>query len=126
MEPGVPTVVVSHSLGTVVAYNLLKREGKQNGWVTPLFVTLGSPLAVKAIRKAVAPNRHPEGVGTWFNALDERDVVALYPLNDAFFPTDPAVENKTDVDNPTENRHGIEGYLADPVVAAKIYEGVTN
>jgi hypothetical protein len=50
----------------------------------------------------------------------------LYPLNDAFFPTDPAVENKTDVDNPTENRHGIEGYLADPVVAAKIYEGVTN
>lgn len=124
MEPGVPTVVVSHSLGTVVAYNLLKREGQQNGWVIPLFVTLGSPLAVTAIRRAVAPNRHPECVGTWFNALDERDVVALYPLDDAHFPTDPAVENKTDVDNPTENRHGITGYLGDPVVAARIYEGL--
>jgi hypothetical protein len=124
MEPGVPTVVVSHSLGTVVAYNLLKREGQQNGWVTPLFVTLGSPLAVTAIRKAVGPNRHPECVGTWFNAMDERDVVALYPLDDAHFPTDPAVDNKTDVDNPTENRHGITGYLGDPVVAARIYEGL--
>lgn len=126
MEPAVPTVVVSHSLGTVVAYNLLKREGKQSGWVTPLFVTLGSPLGVTAIRKAVGPNRHPEGVSKWFNALDERDVVALYPLNDAHFPTNPTIENKTDVDNQTENRHGIEGYLTDPVVAAKIYEGLKS
>lgn len=126
LEPGVPTVVVSHSLGTVVAYNLLKREGKQNGWVTPLFVTLGSPLAVTAIRRAVAPNRHPECVATWFNAMDERDVVALYPLDGAHFPTDPAIENKTDVDNPTENRHGIAGYLGDPAVAAKIHEGLTG
>lgn len=124
MEPGVPTVVVSHSLGTVIAYNLLKREGKQNGWVMPLFVTLGSPLAVSAIRKAVAPNRYPEVVGQWFNALDKRDVVALYPLNDEFFPTDRAIENKTDVDNHTQNRHGIDGYLADPRVAAKIYQGL--
>lgn len=126
LEPGVPTVVVSHSLGSVVAYNLLKREGKQNGWLTPLLVTLGSPLAIRAIRRAVGPNRHPECVAKWFNALDERDVVALYPLNDAFFPTDPAIDNKTDVDNPTENRHGIEGYLTDTVVAARIYEALKS
>lgn len=126
MEPGVPTVVVGHSLGSVVAYNLLKREGKENGWLTPLLVTLGSPLAVTAIRRAVGPNRHPECVTKWFNALDERDFVALYPLNDAFFPTAPAIDNKTDVDNPTENRHGIEGYLADTVVATRIYEALKS
>ena len=106
-------MVVSHSLGTVVAYNLLKREGQQNGWVIPLFVTLGSPLGVTAIRKALAPNRHPESVSKWFNAMDDRDVVALHPLDASIFPTRPEIENKTDVDNRTPDRHGIEGYLED-------------
>ena len=55
MQPGVPTVVVSHSLGTVVAYNLLRREGVAAGWKVPLFITLGSPLAVKVIRSALSP-----------------------------------------------------------------------
>lgn len=89
----------------------------------PLFVTLGSPLAVTAISSALAPDRHPKGVERWFNAMDERDVVALYPRNDAFFPTNPAIENKTD-NNATESRHGIEGHLADPVVATKINEAL--
>ena len=49
MTPGVETVVVSHSLGTVVAYNLFRREGHLRNWKVPLFVTVGSPLAVTAI-----------------------------------------------------------------------------
>ena len=31
ITPGVETVVVSHSLGTVVAYNLIRREGGRKG-----------------------------------------------------------------------------------------------
>ena len=76
LTPDVPTVVVAHSLGTVVAYNLLRREGAAQRWKVPLFVTIGSPLAVTAIRKKLAPNRHPACVGRWLNVLDERDVVA--------------------------------------------------
>jgi hypothetical protein len=120
MQPGVPTVVVSHSLGTVVAYNLLRREGGPQRWQVPLFVTLGSPLAVKAIRSALAPLEHPGCAGHWFNAMDERDVVALYPLTPQRFDVDPAIENKTDVRNETQNRHGISGYLADAEVAQRI------
>ncbi len=121
MQPGIPTVVVSHSLGTLVAYNLLKNKGTALGWDVPLFVTLGSPLAVTKIKEMITPIGHPKCVKKWFNAMDERDVVALYPLNKKYFPVTPQIENKTDVRNPTENRHGISGYLGDPEVARRIH-----
>lgn len=119
--PDVPTVVVAHSLGTVVAYNLLRREGQAQRWQVPLFVTLGSPLAVKAIRAALAPIDHPACASGWFNAMDERDVVALYPLTSDRFDVEPAILNKTDVQNHTANRHGISGYLDDAEVARRIH-----
>lgn len=119
--PDVPTVVVAHSLGTVVAYNLLRREGQAQRWQVPLFVTLGSPLAVKAIRAALAPIDHPACAAAWFNAMDERDVVALYPLTSDRFDVEPAILNKTDVQNHTANRHGISGYLDDAEVARRIH-----
>jgi hypothetical protein len=131
VTPGVETVVVGHSLGSVVSYNLLRREGQLRGWKVPLLVTVGSPLAVSAIRKALktfAPTRCPECVGKWFNAIDNRDVVALYPLDTKSFPLNPenpAIENKTDVRNRTSNRHGIAGYLDDQEVARRIYDALT-
>ena len=130
IAPGVETVVVSHSLGTVVAYNLLRREGHLRNWKVSLFVTVGSPLAITEIRKTLkgfAPTRCPECAAAWFNAMDERDVVALYPLSTARFPLDPlnpAILNKTDVRNRTRNRHGIAGYLDDQEVAKRIYDAL--
>jgi hypothetical protein len=124
ITPGVPTVVVAHSLGTVVAYTLIKEEGKANGWNIPLLVTVGSPLSVNAIKKAVAPNEHPRGVGKWLNALDPSDTVALYPLDKKNFPIDPMIENILDVENSTENHHGISGYLDHKVVARRIHDAL--
>jgi hypothetical protein len=120
-----PTVVVAHSLGSVVAYNLLRREGTINRWQVPLFATLGCPLGVTAIRQALTPNSHPACVGQWFNAMDSRDIVALYPLDGAHaWDVDPAIENKTDVKNPTPNRHEVSGYLSDPAIARRIHEAL--
>ena len=122
-----PTVVVAHSLGTVVAYNLLRREGASKGWNVPLLVTVGCPLAVTAIRKWLAPNGHPECVGQWFNAMDSHDIVAIAPLDEPHgWDISPAIENKTDVNNQTSNRHGISGYLSDPVVARRIYDALVS
>ena len=107
------------------------RDTSRN-WKVPLFVTVGSPLAVTAIRaklKGFAPTRMPECAGAWLNAMDPRDVVALYPLDPQNFPIDPAnpeIENKTDVSNKTENRHGISGYLDNEVVAARIHGALTK
>jgi hypothetical protein len=92
-----------------------------------LYVTVGSPLAIGAVRHALknfARLRCPQCAAVWFNALDERDVVALYPL-DTSFPLNhqhPAIENKTTVDNHTD---GIAGYLNDPDVARRIYNALT-
>jgi hypothetical protein len=111
-----------------VTYNLLRREGSaaSNRWTIPLFVTLGSPLAVRRIRRALAPNEHPSCVTKWFNALDPRDTVALYPLSHQWFAIDPEVENKIDVRNETPNCHGITGYLSDPEVARRINDALVQ
>jgi hypothetical protein len=121
------TVVVAHSLGSVVAYNQLRRGGR--GPVA-LFLTVGSPLGVTAIRsalKAIEPVGWPQHVSQWANARDERDFVALYPLTPDHFPlstTTPAINNYSEVDNHTSNRHGIEGYLDDPFVARAIHDAL--
>jgi hypothetical protein len=120
-------VVVSHSLGTVVSYNVLRQNSKKQHWNVPLFVTLGSPLAVEVVKKKLAgikPLSFPTNVTAWFNAMDVRDVVSLYPLDKENFPLTPAIDNKIDVHNDTPNAHGISGYLRDKDVAKKIYDAV--
>ena len=89
-------------------------------------MTVGSPLGIRAIKERIAkPLRVPSCVKSWFNAYDDRDVVALVGLDARNFPVTPLIENKSDVKNFTENRHGIAGYLADPIVARNIVELLT-
>ncbi len=118
-------VIVSHSLGTIVAYSLLTREGKAAKWQVPFFMTLGSPLAITMIKDSLKPIKSPGVVGKWVNALDVTDVVALYPLDKGHFNVKPAIENLAHVHNATSNHHGISGYLEDTVVAARIYGALT-
>jgi pimeloyl-ACP methyl ester carboxylesterase len=113
-----PTVVVGHSLGSVVAYSVLRTD--RRAIQVPLFVTVGSPLAVRAVRDQFRPLRSPASVRAWYNAFDPRDVVALYPLDGDNFPVQPAIENYPRVNNHTDNRHGIDGYLDDTDVARRI------
>jgi hypothetical protein len=117
-----PTVVVGHSLGSVVAYSVLVSD--RRSLQVPLYVTVGSPLAVRAIRDQFRPIRSPAPVRRWFNAFDGRDVVALYPLDQTHFPVNPPISNFGGVDNHTDNRHGIVGYLDDPRVAAEILDAL--
>ncbi len=119
---GEPTIVVGHSLGSVVAYNVLKTNP---GFKVPMLVTIGSPLGIRAIRTPLSPIRFPKSVTSWFNAYDTRDVVALNPLDSANFAVRPPIENYSGVKNGTTNRHGISGYLGDSTVARKIYESCT-
>ncbi len=113
-----PTVIVSHSLGTVVAYNVLRSDPRS--LEIPLFITLGSPLGIRAIRNEFRPLRHPESVRYWYNAFDQRDVVALYALDELNFPIQPKIHNDQSINNHTRNRHGIDGYLDSPTIVARI------
>jgi hypothetical protein len=112
-------VVVGHSLGSVVAYNVLKAANK----TIPLYVSVGSPLAIRAIRDTLGPIENPAGPEGWYNAYDPRDVVALYPLDKENFDVNPVIRNNSAVNNWTENRHGIAGYLDDGAVARTVTSG---
>jgi hypothetical protein len=118
-----PCVVVAHSMGTIVGYEILRNKPQ---YCIKNLITVGSPLGLRSIQKHLdTPLEMPECIQKgWFNAYDERDFVAINPLDEENFNITPGVENKNDVKNSTENRHGIEGYLSDPVVAKRIYEAL--
>lgn len=120
-----PCVVVAHSLGTVVAYDVLALLGAQ-AKVRHL-ITVGSPLGVKSLQHYLVPPAlaMPVGVGQWSNAFDERDVVALRALDQRSFAITPSIRNHDQVKNGTQNRHGIRGYLDDAQVATWIHQALT-
>jgi len=74
-------------------------------------------LAIRAVRDRFRPIGFPTLAKTWYNAFDPRDVVSLYPLDATNFPVTPSIENFGGVNNATDNRHGIVGYLDDADVA---------
>jgi hypothetical protein len=116
-----PTVVVGHSLGSVVGYKVI--TDKKARIYLCKYVTLGSPLGIRAIstKLGIPENTAHDG---WYNAYDERDIVALNPLDNRYFPTSPAIVNNNRVQNHTDNRHGIVGYLNDSNVAAAIEQSL--
>jgi V8-like Glu-specific endopeptidase len=112
-------VVVAHSLGTVVAYDVLRaRDGMPT---VPLLVTLGSPLGVQEIEDDVAqPLQVPGQTRRWLNACDGRDVVALdATLRDEYPPADRLRDAV--VSNDSENHHDIGPYLRAAVVRSAVH-----
>lgn len=116
------TIVVAHSLGSVVAYDLLRDAA---GLDVSLFLTVGSPLGIGAIRKRVKPVVHPK-VKRWFNARDERDVVAMHPLIGEYFACHPQPVDHSAVRNRSANAHHITGYLNDAKTSAQIAMALTE
>lgn len=115
-----PTIIVAHSLGSVVAYDILRKTNLNVD--VPLLITLGSPLGIRFIRDELMPIERSMHVQHWVNAYDERDVVALYPLDENNFRVDPPIENINDLKNKTKNRHGIDGYLDDQNISKLIFD----
>ncbi len=122
---GEPTVVVGHSMGSIIAYRALSEGGVVDCPVKEL-ITIGSPLGMRVIREAVAPIEHPPNVGSWLNAYDERDIIALNPLNDTYFPVEPKIKNYGGVENDSDNHHKVRGYLSDRVVATSIVKALRD
>lgn len=118
-------VIVSHSLGTVVSYALLRELAAEAHPVScKLYVTLGSPLGIDEIRKSFPlPRNVPQGVTHWLNGSDPEDFVALHGTIGPPKYAD-GIENVVDIDNGSADPHDIEGYLRDIRVAKAIAEAV--
>lgn len=107
-------IVIGHSLGSVVTFDLLRN----NATDTRLYVTLGSPLPLASVQRQLGPPlRQPSGVGRWLNAIDPDDVVGLG--RGLVPPFAIGIENLTDLRNGWDS-HSIRGYLSDARVANAI------
>ncbi len=110
-------ILVSHSLGTVVAMDLLTQLPRELN--VRLLVTAGSPLGLDAVyRKLLSGGAtRPERVGDWLNTFYAGDPVAIgCPLG----PVWGAGVRDAAVANPKDHAHDIAEYLAHPAVAAAI------
>jgi hypothetical protein len=118
IPPEVPIIIVSHSLGTVVARDLLDDTPLRER--VTLWVTAGSPLGLDAVQEnLLAKGAHNPGVD-WLSAYDVNDIVALgHPL----LPTWGSPLRDVEVDN-GDSPHSIERYLGHPEVAGPIGAGV--
>ncbi|MDP5181597.1 hypothetical protein QOZ88_03020 [Blastococcus sp. BMG 814] len=104
-----PAVVVAHSLGSIIAYDVLRELGTE--CEVPLFVTVGSPLGITEIQDLVTtPLAVPAGVTAWRNVADGRDLVALdRTIRPEYAPADRTSDFL--VVNGSDNHHGIREYL---------------
>lgn len=112
-------VIVGHSLGSVVAYEVAHRLAEP----LPLLVTLGSPLGLHTVvyeRLRPQPPRVPDRVLRWVNVADRDDIVAAQPDLTAGFPGRPGVlDCAYTVDNGAKP-HEATFYLTSSLVGSAI------
>ncbi|OBU42749.1 lipase/acyltransferase domain-containing protein [Photobacterium damselae] len=77
--------LISHSLGTVIAYNVLQKLSAQRTTqdiTIDKWITLGSPLGLASVKAQLKRNLQgslavPENVSAWHNYSDKRDIVCI-------------------------------------------------
>jgi pimeloyl-ACP methyl ester carboxylesterase len=122
-----PHVVVSHSMGTVIAYDCLKRVGacaEVDG-----FITLGSPLGLDEVQDKLQPGWSRDdgfpsaklGAG-WVNVFDRLDPVCGFDphLANDYRKSSASVIEDIVVQNDGAWRHSITKYLRQPAVAGAL------
>lgn len=114
-----PVTLVAHSLGTVVALDLLTRLPSDVD--VRLLVTAGSPLGMDSVNKRLLlGGPRPPEVGRWLNAWCPADAVAIgCPLAQTW---GSGVED-VQTEKTGESAHSIVEYLADLRVASAIGGG---
>src|SRR5436190_2398218 len=112
-----PIVVIAHSLGTILAYDVLCRT-EFGGRDIRLLLTAGSPLGLPPVQTqlndGLGPGTLPGGIPLWSNWADPQDPFARLDrtLKDDFAPPPPPIVDHPAVDNPRPNNHDLPGYLA--------------
>lgn len=105
-----PMIIVAHSLGSVVAYRLLRERGRP-GLAQSHLISLGSPLRMMvALRVLDGAFTYPAQMGSWLNVFDPLDMVAL----GAALPKPAGAGQKMTqfrVNNPHITQHYATGYL---------------
>jgi len=134
---GKKIMLVAHSMGSIIAYDALRRIGRQTNTVSiDHFITIGSPLGLPHVvmnaRKKHGMPRTPTVVKRWTNFADRRDPVASdehlrddYKANVAGIRVDDnLVLNDWRVKSGIDIFHKSYGYLRTPEFSRALAEFV--
>lgn len=117
-----PSLIIAHSLGTIVSFKALREATDAP---SHRYITLGSPLSLKAVKKSIGPSFDtPEAVSHWANALDQDDIVTLgRSLKSSGYGDGRLFENEM-IENGHKNPHSIARYLRSNWVANEVREAL--
>lgn len=126
---GGPFIVVAHSQGSMVAYNVL-RALKADDADVRLFLTIGSPLGMDEVQDVLkdigGPLRVPDCVARWVNVAEPLDPVALDPELKSEYARNGRGVHVEDVQvrnaDWQTNPHSSTGYLATDAVRTVVRE----
>ncbi len=118
-------VIISHSLGTIIAYELLRRL--RHEVQVDLLITAGSPLGIELVKRRLGPPLIClPNVKKWVNVSDKEDFVALKTiLNGDNFGCDQ-INNNNQLDNGSEDAHDILKYLSHGFITQEIEQSISN
>jgi subtilase family protein len=130
---GGPFVIIAHSQGTMIAYNVLRQLSKSECDVR-LFVTIGSPLGLQEVQDVFKSWTQgaltvPQCVSHWVNVADRIDPVAVdSDLRDDFSPANAIENHRGWMLNPDSPRHphSGSGYLRTSYVRTAVRDAVGN
>lgn len=129
---GGPFVLIAHSQGSMIAYDVLSRLDPAEFDIA-LFITIGSPLALTEVKdqiKILTGQKKllvPRCVRRWINVADRLDPVALDAnLAKEYAPRDGVKVEDVRVKNPDgpKHAHSGTGYLSTDVVRRAVRETV--
>lgn len=131
-----PVLLIGHSLGSVIAYDTLWELSHEDNvdLRIDLFITLGSPLATRFMRKGLrgadrsGRERFPTNIRRWANFSAKGELTALHPRLQPTFQEMidlgllESLDDHTGLYNPFRgelglNVHNAYGYLVNPAVA---------
>lgn len=125
-------ILIAHSMGTIVSYNVLRELGKDPALrhiTVEHFITVGSPLGLTSVQGHIVREhgrlRTPSCVtGSWANFADKRDPVALdshlYDDYEANSRNYVRVRDYTVWNDYPGNAHKAYGYLRTPELSAHV------
>jgi hypothetical protein len=132
-------LIIGHSLGSVIVYDTLWELSRAPDAArrVELFITLGSPLATRFIRRSLrgsglkGADRYPTNIVRWINFTAKGELTALQPQLRPYFAPMIDLELIESIDDYTElynhfrgdiglNVHKSYGYLAHRLVAEQI------
>jgi len=127
---GGPFVVIAHSQGSMVAYDVLQGLGADVD--VPLFITIGSPLGITEVQdqvKRLTNQRSlavPAGVRQWVNVADPLDPVALdKALAGEFSPASRIRDVRMSNPDSPRHPHSGTGYLKTAPVHDAVHDAVS-